>query len=202
MPTLKELGYDVEFYLWVGLFAPKGTPATVITDLREDRARRRAPSSSRRRSPISGRTPAYLDQPDFAKFWDADAKRVEAAVHSIGKVEGERRRALSIPKFAYPRTPICDRNRRRTALMIRAWLWFESASDSPRQDAVDRQLARARGRRVVTCAPTTSPGGVFVALGIVVFALSGDLPFGTLSSPGAGMLPKLMAGLMIALRRC
>ena len=26
VPTLKELGYDVEFSLWVGLFAPKGTP--------------------------------------------------------------------------------------------------------------------------------------------------------------------------------
>jgi hypothetical protein len=40
-------------------------------------------------------------------------------------------------------------------------------------------------------------GGAFVALGILVFAISGDLPFGRLSAPGAGMLPKLMAGLMI-----
>src|SRR5476651_947804 len=24
VPTLKELGYDVEYYMWVGLFAPKG----------------------------------------------------------------------------------------------------------------------------------------------------------------------------------
>jgi hypothetical protein len=31
---------------------------------------------------------AYLDQPDFAKFWDEDAKRVESAVQSIGKVGG------------------------------------------------------------------------------------------------------------------
>ena len=31
----------------------------------------------------------------------------------------------------------------------------------------------------------------------MVFALSGDLPFGSLSAPGAGMLPKLAAGLMI-----
>lgn len=42
-------------------------------------------------------------------------------------------------------------------------------------------------------------GGFFIALGILVFALSGDLPFGSLSSPGAGMMPKLMAGLLIAL---
>ncbi len=40
-------------------------------------------------------------------------------------------------------------------------------------------------------------GGIFVAFGLVVFASSGDLPFGTLSFPGAGMLPKLVAGLFI-----
>ena len=34
VPTLKELGYDVEYYLWVGLFAPKGTPAPIVTTLR------------------------------------------------------------------------------------------------------------------------------------------------------------------------
>ena len=31
VPTLKELGYDVEFSLWVGVFAPKNTPAPVVT---------------------------------------------------------------------------------------------------------------------------------------------------------------------------
>ena len=31
-----ELGYkDVEYYIWAGLFAPKGTPAPVITRLRD-----------------------------------------------------------------------------------------------------------------------------------------------------------------------
>jgi hypothetical protein len=40
-------------------------------------------------------------------------------------------------------------------------------------------------------------GAAFIALGIVVFAIGGDLPFGRLSAPGAGMMPKLMAGLMI-----
>ena len=41
-------------------------------------------------------------------------------------------------------------------------------------------------------------GAAFVVFGIVVFALSGDLPFGNLSSPGAGMMPKLLLVLMIA----
>jgi hypothetical protein len=31
----------------------------------------------------------------------------------------------------------------------------------------------------------------------VVFAISGDLPFGRLSAPGAGMMPKLATGLMM-----
>ena len=41
-------------------------------------------------------------------------------------------------------------------------------------------------------------GGAFIALGIAVFAIGADLPFGRLSAPGAGMMPKLLAGLMMA----
>ena len=40
-------------------------------------------------------------------------------------------------------------------------------------------------------------GGVFIAFGILVFAISGELPFGTLSAPGAGMMPKLDTSLMM-----
>jgi hypothetical protein len=40
-------------------------------------------------------------------------------------------------------------------------------------------------------------GGVFIVFGLVVVAMSGDLPFGTLSFPGAGMMPKLVAGAMV-----
>lgn len=40
-------------------------------------------------------------------------------------------------------------------------------------------------------------GAAFVIFGVGVFGLSGDLPFGTLSSPGAGMMPKLLIALMI-----
>jgi hypothetical protein len=40
-------------------------------------------------------------------------------------------------------------------------------------------------------------GGAFMALGVAVFVIGWDLPFGRISAPGAGMLPKLMAGFMI-----
>ena len=42
-------------------------------------------------------------------------------------------------------------------------------------------------------------GGAFVAAGVVVLAVSNDLPFGTLASPGAGMLPVMVVWLMIGL---
>ena len=41
-------------------------------------------------------------------------------------------------------------------------------------------------------------GGAFVVAGALVLAVSADLPFGTLASPGAGMLPTLVVGLMMA----
>jgi hypothetical protein len=30
----------------------------------------------------------YMDLPEFAAFWAADSKRIEAAIRAIGKVEG------------------------------------------------------------------------------------------------------------------
>ena len=53
------------------------------------------------------------------------------------------------------------------------------------------------GRRVILRRDHIA-GGVFVAAGLLVLAMSGDLPFGMLASPGAGMMPKLLLGLMIA----
>jgi hypothetical protein len=40
-------------------------------------------------------------------------------------------------------------------------------------------------------------GGATIAAALAVLAASGDLPFGTLAFPGAGMMPKLVCALMI-----
>ena len=40
-------------------------------------------------------------------------------------------------------------------------------------------------------------GVAFAAFGLLIVGLSGDLPMGRLAMPGAGFLPKLVAGLMI-----
>ncbi len=42
-------------------------------------------------------------------------------------------------------------------------------------------------------------GAAFILFGLAIFALSTDLPVGTLSFPGSGFLPKVVASLMIVL---
>jgi tripartite-type tricarboxylate transporter receptor subunit TctC len=85
VPTLKELGYDVEYYLWVGLFAPKGVPQPIVNTLRS--VIKTAANSEAFTTVLAnaGQELAYLDGPDFQKFWDIDGKRTDEAVISIGK---------------------------------------------------------------------------------------------------------------------
>jgi tripartite-type tricarboxylate transporter receptor subunit TctC len=88
VPTLKELGYDVEYYLWVGLFAPKGAPNGVVSTLRNGFSKAARSEAFTGALSKLGLELEYLDQPEFAQFWDADAKRIEDAVRLIGRVEG------------------------------------------------------------------------------------------------------------------
>jgi tripartite-type tricarboxylate transporter receptor subunit TctC len=87
VPTMKELGYDIEYYLWLGLFVPKGTPEAAVKVLRD--ATRAAVNDADFRNAMTkmNAVVAYQDQPEFRKFWDADAARIAAAVQGIGKVE-------------------------------------------------------------------------------------------------------------------
>jgi tripartite-type tricarboxylate transporter receptor subunit TctC len=86
VPTMKESGYDVLFSLWVGLFAPKGTPDAIVDKLRTESKKAADADQFKKAIDNLGDVVAYLDKPEFAKFWDEDAKRVEAAVQAIGKV--------------------------------------------------------------------------------------------------------------------
>jgi tripartite-type tricarboxylate transporter receptor subunit TctC len=88
VPTMKELGYDVTYYLWVGLFAPKGTPAPIVAAWTA--AVDKVGTSKQFIDPLVniGLEPSYLPQAEFAKFWEEDGKRSDEAVRQIGKVQG------------------------------------------------------------------------------------------------------------------
>lgn len=86
VPTMKELGHDVTYYLWVGLFAPKGTPGQVVSTLTA--AIDKAAASPQYIEPLAnvGLEPSYLNAADFTKFWDEDLRRSEDTIRRIGKV--------------------------------------------------------------------------------------------------------------------
>jgi len=87
IPTFKELGYDAEFYIWTGIFAPAATPAPILLRLRES-VRDAATSADFRAAMEKVSTPvAYLDAPEFQKYWERDAARLKLALEKIGRVE-------------------------------------------------------------------------------------------------------------------
>jgi tripartite-type tricarboxylate transporter receptor subunit TctC len=91
VPTFKELGYpDAEFYIWAGLFAPKGTPEPVLAKLRE--AARAAVGEADFKSAMDKlETPiAFKQGAEFQTFFDADAKRLAAGVRKVGRVEDKK----------------------------------------------------------------------------------------------------------------
>jgi len=87
VPTLKELGHDIEYYIWTGLFAPKGVPAAVLQTLRE--ATRKAVDDPDFKAAMEkAKTPiAYQDADEFKAFWDADARRIADVIQKIGRIE-------------------------------------------------------------------------------------------------------------------
>jgi tripartite-type tricarboxylate transporter receptor subunit TctC len=86
IPTFKEQGMDIVYYIWAGMFVPVATPEPVVKVLRD--AVRQAVADpdfkgqmAKVNSPVN-----YLDAPDFAKYVDADAKRLAAVVKVVGKI--------------------------------------------------------------------------------------------------------------------
>ncbi|MBV8031258.1 MAG: tripartite tricarboxylate transporter substrate binding protein, partial [Betaproteobacteria bacterium] len=87
IPTFKELGYDAEFYIWSGIFVPAATPPDIQLKLRHA-VRDAATSTEFKAAMEKVSTPvAYLDAPEFQKYWERDAARLKAAVEKIGRVE-------------------------------------------------------------------------------------------------------------------
>ena len=86
VPSMKELGYDATFYIWSGLFAPVGVPPPVMKKLR-DTVRQAVNDQEFKDAMAKIETPiAYLDAPEFTKFVERDAARLETAVKKIGKI--------------------------------------------------------------------------------------------------------------------
>ena len=87
VPTFKELGYDAEFYIWSGVFAPAAVPTPVLDRLRAA-VREAATSPEFKGAMEKVQTPvSYLDAPAFRTYWEKDAARLKVALEKIGKIE-------------------------------------------------------------------------------------------------------------------
>jgi tripartite-type tricarboxylate transporter receptor subunit TctC len=74
IPTLKELGAkDAEMYMWVGLVAPKKTPAAVVEKLRALTAKAaRDPAFSEAIEKLGGEV-RFMDGAELGKFWEKES---------------------------------------------------------------------------------------------------------------------------------
>jgi tripartite-type tricarboxylate transporter receptor subunit TctC len=86
VPTLKSLGYDVEAYLWVGVFTTAGVPDPIYSRMRQLIAKAAADPLFKQALENVQVVPDYRDAPEFKPFFDADYKRLAAAVKAIGKL--------------------------------------------------------------------------------------------------------------------
>ncbi len=83
-PTLRELGYDLAYPLWTGLFAPAGTPDAVVQRIDDACAR-----TLRNPSVVEGMTRAahpirYLGRVEFGAYVRAEAAKYAALIKASG----------------------------------------------------------------------------------------------------------------------
>src|SRR3989454_2856173 len=88
VPTFKELGLaDAEFYIWAGVFAPRGTPEPVLAKLR-DTMRAAVNDADFKGAMDKLETPIVFKQgEEFARFFEADARRLAEGVRKVGRIE-------------------------------------------------------------------------------------------------------------------
>ena len=87
VPTMKEAGYDVEAYLWVGLFTAAGLPEATMAKLRDVVRKSVADPLFQDAMAKSQVVIDYRDAPEFRKFFEADYRRMAAALKAIGRGE-------------------------------------------------------------------------------------------------------------------
>jgi tripartite-type tricarboxylate transporter receptor subunit TctC len=87
VPTLREQGYEAEFYIWAGMFGPRGLPADIAERLRAV-SRQVANDPDFRKAMAGMNTPVdYRDGAEFEAFLDADSKRLAQVVRKMGRTQ-------------------------------------------------------------------------------------------------------------------
>ncbi len=87
VPTLKELGINVEYAVNRGLVAPKGTPADVLAKLRSACGKAAANASLVEALSKHGTLVRYLDERGYAKFFQANDAESKEVARDLGMLK-------------------------------------------------------------------------------------------------------------------
>jgi tripartite-type tricarboxylate transporter receptor subunit TctC len=87
IPTVKELGIDAEFYAWVGIMAPKGTPAPIVEKLR-DAAAKAAKDESFAKA-LGDDEVYFMNAQELQKYWDYELETFSSLYRELMKQQGK-----------------------------------------------------------------------------------------------------------------
>ena len=86
VPSFKELGVNIGYSQWAGIFVPAGTPAAVVNKLREAAQFAARDEKTVQAMTTAGTSFQFQDAPAFDAFVKEDAKAMASVVRRIGKV--------------------------------------------------------------------------------------------------------------------
>jgi tripartite-type tricarboxylate transporter receptor subunit TctC len=87
VPTMKELGVDIDYGVWHGVFVAAKTPPEILKAIRDAvRTAVADPDFVAAMQKISSQV-AYMDQPEFEKFVAGESRAMAALVKRIGRIE-------------------------------------------------------------------------------------------------------------------
>ena len=76
IPSVKELGIDAEYQAWIGIMAPKGTPAPIVKKLREVLESVVKDKTFIDTIETAGEVVRYMNHEELAKFWDNESGQI------------------------------------------------------------------------------------------------------------------------------
>jgi tripartite-type tricarboxylate transporter receptor subunit TctC len=86
VPSFKELGVNIGYSQWAGIFVPAGTPPAVVNKLREAAQFAARDEKTVQAMTTAGTSFQFQDAPAFDAFVKEDAKAMAGVVRRIGKV--------------------------------------------------------------------------------------------------------------------
>jgi tripartite-type tricarboxylate transporter receptor subunit TctC len=85
VPTLKELGVNAESYMWVGLVAPKKTPAPIVEKLREATIKAAQDKAFVEAIEKLGGEVHFMNGPELEKYWVKETSEMAKLLGELHK---------------------------------------------------------------------------------------------------------------------